>query len=137
MKSFLNRKLRLAFGVTMVTLLLMGAVSYRLMLISDESGGWVLHTNAVLIQIKDLLFSMESLEYNSRQFVLTGKESDLESYQASVIKVGLDEQAIRTLWRTIPCSKIGSSPLRPSAAKTFEMRKRSSVCAGSRVMPPQ
>ena len=97
MKSFLNRKLRLAFGVTMVTLLLMGAVSYRLMLISDESGGWVLHTNAVLIQIKDLLFSMESLEYNSRQFVLTGKESDLESYQASVIKVGLDEQAIRTL----------------------------------------
>jgi PAS domain S-box-containing protein len=97
MKSFLNRKVRLAFGFAMLTLLLMGAVSYRWMLIADESDRWALHTHVVLIEIKDLLLSMESVEFSSRQFVLTGKDSDLESYQANLIKVEQDEEAIRTL----------------------------------------
>ncbi|MGA2848884.1 MAG: PAS domain S-box protein, partial [Terracidiphilus sp.] len=93
----MNRKIRLAFGVAMLTLLLMGAVSYRWMLIADESDRWAMHTHIVLIVIKDLLLSMESVEFGSRQFVLTGKESDLEAYQASLIKVGTDEAAIRSL----------------------------------------
>jgi len=97
MKSFLNRKIRLAFGFAILTLLLMGAVSYRWMIISDDSDRWVVHTHIVLIEIKDLLLSMESVEYSSRQFVLTGKESDLESYQANLVKVAQDQEAIRTL----------------------------------------
>ena len=81
----------------MLTLLLMGGVSYRWMLISDESDQWVLHTHIVLIELKDLLLSMESVEYSSRQFVLTGKESDLESYQANLVKLQQDEEDIRSL----------------------------------------
>ena len=56
----------------MLTLLLMGGVSYRWMLISDESDQWVLHTHIVLIELKDLLLSMESVEFSSRQFVGIG-----------------------------------------------------------------
>ena len=40
MKSFLNAKVRLAFGFAMLTLLLMGALSYRWMTVSDESDHW-------------------------------------------------------------------------------------------------
>lgn len=97
MKSFLNRKVRVAIGVAMMTLLLMGAVSYRWIIISDESDLWVLHTHSVLMEIQDLLLAMESIEFSSRQFVLTGKESDLESYQANVIRVEKDQEAIRAL----------------------------------------
>jgi PAS domain S-box-containing protein len=97
MKSFLNRKVRVAIGVAMVTLLLMGAVSYRWTLISDDSDHWVQHTHKVLMQIQDLLLAMESIEFSSRQFVLTGNETDLDSYQANVLKVEQAEEAIRTL----------------------------------------
>ena len=98
MKSFLNRKLRLAIGVAMFHPAPHGCCLLPLDAhLRRKRRMGLLHTHAVLIQIKDLLFSMESVEFGSRQFVLTGKESDLESYQANLIKVGLDEQAIREL----------------------------------------
>jgi PAS domain S-box-containing protein len=97
MKSYLNRTVKIAFGFAMLTLLLMGAVSYRWMLISDDSDQWVQHTDKVLMQIEDMQLAMESIEFSSRQFVLTGKESDLEFYQANIIRLGQDEEVIRTL----------------------------------------
>jgi len=97
MKSFLSRKVRLAFGFAMLTLLLMGSLSYRWMVVSDESDRWVRHTHEVMGNIQDLALAMESIESATRGFVLTGKESELNAYRANVARVAHDQAIIRGL----------------------------------------
>ena len=96
-KPSLNRKMRLAFASAMLTLLFVGAISYREMVVSRDSARWVSHTHEVLESIHDLLFAVESIGSNSRGFALTGKESYLESYRTGVLKVAQDQGAIRHL----------------------------------------
>jgi diguanylate cyclase (GGDEF)-like protein/PAS domain S-box-containing protein len=96
-KSFLNRKMQLAFGSAMLTLLVVGAISLRGIVVSRESARWVSHTHKVLESIQDLVFAVEGIESNSRGFALTGKESYLESYRAGLLKVAQDQAAIRSL----------------------------------------
>ena len=97
MKSFLIRKVRLAFGLALFTLLLMGLLTYRWMIFSDESDQWARHSHDVLMNIQDLSLAMESIESTSRGFVLTGKESDLESYRANIARIARDQATIRAL----------------------------------------
>lgn len=97
MSSFLSRKVRLAFGFAMLTLLLMGAVSYHWMVISDESDRWVRHTHEVLVNIQDQLLDMQKIEASCLQFVLTGKESDLELHHANETRLKLDRDAFQKL----------------------------------------
>src|ERR1035438_10407901 len=96
-KSLVNRKMQLAFGSAMLTLLVVGAISYRGIVVSGESARWVGHTHKVLESVQDLVFAVESIESNSRGFALTGKESYLESYRAGLLKVAQDQAAIRYL----------------------------------------
>jgi CHASE3 domain sensor protein len=94
-KPGLNRKMRLAFASAMLTLLVVGAISYREMVVSRDSAQSVSHTHEVLESIHDLVFAMESIGSNSREFALTGKESYLESYRTDLLKVAQDQAAIR------------------------------------------
>jgi len=96
-KSLLHRKMQLAFGSAMLTLLVVGAISYRGFVASRESARWVSHTHKVLESIQDLVFAVEGIESNSRGFALTGNESYLESYRAGLLKVAQDQAAIRSL----------------------------------------
>ena len=95
MRSFLNRKVRLAFGFAMLTLLFLGSFSYRWMVISDESGRWVRHTHEVIENIQDLALALGSIRSGSRGFALTGQESDLATYRADVSRAAHDLAAIR------------------------------------------
>jgi PAS domain S-box-containing protein len=106
MKSFLSRKVRLAFGFAMLTLLLMGLVSYRWMVVSDDSDRWVRHTHEVMENIQDLALAMESIESETRGFVLTGMESDLAAYRTNVARVARDQAAIRALTVDNPVQQI-------------------------------
>jgi CHASE3 domain sensor protein len=84
-KSPLNRKVQLAFGSAILTLVVVGALSYRGMVVSAESDRWVRHTHEVLESLADLLASMQNLQSSVRGFVLTGEESYAESYRANVL----------------------------------------------------
>jgi diguanylate cyclase (GGDEF)-like protein/PAS domain S-box-containing protein len=97
MSSFLSLKVRLAFGFAMLTLLLMGVVSYHWMVISDESDRWVWHTHEVLMNIQDQLLDVQKIEASCLQFVLTGKESDLELHRANETSLKLDRDAFQKL----------------------------------------
>jgi diguanylate cyclase (GGDEF)-like protein/PAS domain S-box-containing protein len=90
-------KMRLAFASAMLTLLVVGAISYREMVVSRESARWVSHTHEVLESIHDLVFAVESIASNSRGYALTGKDSYLESYRTGVAQVAQDQAAIRHL----------------------------------------
>jgi PAS domain S-box-containing protein len=97
MGSFLDQKVRSAFGFAMLTLLLTGAFSYHWLIVYEEGSRRVLHTHDVLQNIQDLNLAMESIEAISRGFALTGKETDLDNYGANVSAVEQHEAAIRTL----------------------------------------
>ncbi len=95
--SRLNRKVQLAFGSAILALLVVGAISYRGMIVSSEGDRWVSHTHEVLGRIQDLVFAIDSIESSSRGFALTGRESYLESYRASKLRVEQDQAAVRDL----------------------------------------
>ncbi|MGA8232092.1 MAG: PAS domain S-box protein [Candidatus Acidiferrales bacterium] len=96
-KSLLDRKLQLAFACAILALLVVGAISYRGIAVSTERDRWVRHTHEVLESLQDLRLAMESIESSYSGFVLTGKESYIESYDADIVRVQLAEEAIRSL----------------------------------------
>jgi diguanylate cyclase (GGDEF)-like protein len=120
MDSFLNRKVRLAFGFAMLTLLLMGAVSYRWLVISDEIGRRVRHSRGVLANIQYLLLAIESVESSSREFVLTGKDSDLDLYRTNVLNVERDREVIRNLTADNPIQQSRMPALKNLAAENIQ-----------------
>ena len=83
-KSPLNRKVQVAFVSAIVALLVVGAASCRGMIVSGESERWVRHTHDVLENLQELLFAAESIESSYRGFVLSGRESFVQSYRASI-----------------------------------------------------
>jgi diguanylate cyclase (GGDEF)-like protein/PAS domain S-box-containing protein len=95
-KSSLNRKMQLAFGSAM-TLLVVGAISYRGMVVWSESERRVSHTKEVLENARDLVFAMESIEPRSSGFLLTDKKSYLESYCANLLRIKQNQATIRNL----------------------------------------
>ena len=99
MKSKLWRtwKIRLAFGSAILILLAVGAVSYRGMVVSEESDRWVRHTHEVIENLQDLLFALKNVESSIRGFVLTGKESYVETLRASSSRTVQDQITIRNL----------------------------------------
>ena len=101
-KPLLNRKVQLAFGsdiltLLVLTLLVVGAISYRCMVVSRESDRWVQHTHEVLENLQDLLSAMQSVESSYRGFVITGNEQSLKPYQDSILRSQQEETIIRNL----------------------------------------
>lgn len=84
-KSPLSRKVQLAFGTAVLALLVVGAISYRGIVMSSESDRWVRHTHEVLEKLQDLLSAMQGVESSYRAFALTGKDSYLVSFGANRI----------------------------------------------------
>jgi diguanylate cyclase (GGDEF)-like protein len=119
-ESLFKRKVQLAFGFAMLTLLLMGVLSYRWMVLSDESDQWVRHSQEVLTNIQNLRLAMESLRSSSREFALTGKESDLDSFHANVIGVKQDQDNIRKLTADNPIQQNRLAALADLAAENIE-----------------
>jgi PAS domain S-box-containing protein len=93
---------QLAFGSAGVILLVVGAVSYRTILISGESDRWVRHTHQVLETLHSFAADMGRIESSERGFAWTGKESYIESYRASILSAKNDEAAVRSLTRDNP-----------------------------------
>ncbi len=93
----MNRKLQLAFACAILALLVVGGISYHGMAISTESDRWVRHTHEVLESLQDLHLAMESLESSYSGFVLTGRESYVESYDADIVRVQIAEETIGRL----------------------------------------
>jgi len=93
----LNRKLQFAFGSAILTLLVVSAVSNRSMMVSAESAHWVQHTHEVLENLEKLSSAMQTAESSYRGFVLTGRESDLESYRAEMSSSEQENTIIRSL----------------------------------------
>jgi PAS domain S-box-containing protein len=96
-KSVMKGKLQLAFGSAILALLVVGAVAFRTAAVASESDRWVRHTHEVLENLADLLSTMQNLESSARGFMLTGRESYLETYRASVVHSQAEVTLVRNL----------------------------------------
>jgi PAS domain S-box-containing protein len=83
-KSRIRRNVAVAFGFAILALLVVGAVSYRGMLVSGESDRWVRHTHEVLENTQNLDTALQSVESSYRGFVLTGSDSYLDAYRVNI-----------------------------------------------------
>jgi PAS domain S-box-containing protein len=96
-KSLLSRKLQLAFGSAILALFVVGAISYRSVVVSSESDRWLRHTHEVLEKLQDLVATVQAVELNTRGYLLTGEESFLVAYHAGVLRTKYDQAIVRNL----------------------------------------
>jgi PAS domain S-box-containing protein len=120
-KSGSDRRVRIAFGSAILTLLVVGAMSYRGMVVSGESDRWVRHTHEVLESLQDLHFALESVESSVRGYVLTGKESYLETYRASRLRVEQDQATVGDLTVDNPVQQRQLPDLKKLAAEKIQL----------------
>ena len=92
-----NRKVQLGFGAAILTLLGAGVISYRALVSSNQSQGWVRHTDQVLEELQELLSANENVESSSRGFALTGDKSYIESFKGNILREAQTEKSIDEL----------------------------------------
>src|SRR6202795_3541525 len=89
-----NRKVQLGFGAAILTLLGSGVISYRALVISNQSQRWVRHTDRVLEELQEVLSASQNIESSSRGFVLTGDKSYIESFKGNILREAKAEGSI-------------------------------------------
>jgi PAS domain S-box-containing protein len=121
MKSQLDsvRRIRLAFGLAILIFLAVGAISYRSLVVSEESERWVQHTHKVLENLHELAFAMQRVESSCRGFLLTGEDSYLEPGRASRRSVEQIEAIVGDLTVDNPTQQGQLVVLRASTAEKF------------------
>jgi PAS domain S-box-containing protein len=122
--SRLNRKVHLALGAAILALLVLGVTSYCAMAMSTESDRLVRHTHEVLESLQNLLSATGNIESSYRGFALTGKESYLDSYRASILTAHEDEATIRNLTVDNPKQEILIPTLERLAAQKIQFGER-------------
>jgi PAS domain S-box-containing protein len=96
-KPLTNWKIQLAFGIAILTLLIMGAISYHARVLSNESERWVEHTQEVLENLQGLQLAMETVKSSYREFALTGDESALGPFLNNKLSAMRYISALRNL----------------------------------------
>jgi PAS domain S-box-containing protein len=92
-----NRRVQLGFGAAILTLLGAGLISYRALVLSNRSQGWVRHTDQVLEELRELVSANENIESSSRGFVLTADKSYLDTFKANILRETKAERSIEEL----------------------------------------
>src|SRR5277367_3068559 len=92
-----NRTVQRAFGSAIVAVLLVSAISYRGVVVSNESGHWVRHTQEVLENLRSVLAEMQRAESSYRGYVLTGDENSLQDFHDAIARVEQTEINIGNL----------------------------------------
>ena len=119
----------LAFGAALLTLLIVGGVSYRFMVGSNEDDQWVQHTRETLGSLESLLSAQPGIDLSIRGFALSGDETYLDSYRAAAVRADKAEAAVRRLTRDNPIQQARLPALETLAAAKI---KRAEVVVGLR-----
>jgi diguanylate cyclase (GGDEF)-like protein/PAS domain S-box-containing protein len=111
-------------ALLVVTLLVLGGISYRGMVSSRESNQWVRHTHEVLEHLQDLLSAMQDIELSSRAFVITGNELALKSYRDNILQSRREEAAFRNLTLDNPVQQSHFPTLHSLAEQKIQYAER-------------
>jgi PAS domain S-box-containing protein len=120
-KYVLNQKVRLAFGSAVLTLVVVGVLSYRGVVVTSESDQWVSHSHAVLANLRDLLSAMGTVESSSRGYLLTGQQSYVETYRGAVQILRQNETTLRNLTADNPNQQLQIPSLEDWTARKIQL----------------
>ena len=123
-KYLLARKIKLAFACAILTLIAVGAISYRTLAASSESDQWVVHTHAVMGNLQDLLAAILTVESNCRGYLLSGDESFLLAYRAGIARTVEEETKIRNLTADNALQQRRLTALEGIGARKIELAER-------------
>jgi PAS domain S-box-containing protein len=140
-KLLLTRKVQLAFGCAVLALLVVGAISYRGIVVSNESGKWVVHTYEVLEQLRELQTATQGSDSSYRGFALTGKESYVEDFRAGIASAAQADAAIGNLTVDYPAQQRRLAALGKLMAEkvafgesAIDLRRRTGMAAAADVI---
>ncbi|HUE31113.1 MAG TPA: CHASE3 domain-containing protein [Verrucomicrobiae bacterium] len=85
------------FGLALLILVAIGAVSYRSTAKLIETSRWVAHTHQVLERLATLLSAMQDVETGMRGYVIVGREELLEPYHNGLASIDRTLGEIRQL----------------------------------------
>src|SRR5579863_5215404 len=114
-----RNKVIAGFGTALV--ILVGVLSYRSMVRSDEDRQWVTHTHQVLEKLDAVLTNMLDVETGTRGYVLTGESSYLGPYNNAHDLVGQNLKELRELTADNPVQLRSLDRLEPSISEVLEI----------------
>lgn len=125
MSAFLtNRMVQLAFGSAVAILLLVGALSYRSVVVTRENTVWVQHTHEVLENLDELQFAMETITSSVRGYLLVKDEAYLDRYQAAKLSLERHITTVRDLTVDNPAQQGRISDLDRLAAQRLDLANK-------------
>ncbi len=92
-----GKKVGIGFGIALLTLMAVGAVSYRTIHGLVETANWVSQAHHVLEHLSDLRLQMDQIETGTRGYVLTLDDQYLEPYRHGVVAIHETLQELSTL----------------------------------------
>jgi hypothetical protein len=117
MKWSIGSKIGSGFGLALVALMIVGAVSYNSTAKLIDSAEWVGHTHEVLNALDDLLSGIKDAETGQRGYVITGEARYLEPYQGAREVV---DQRLKSLRELTPDNPIQQQRLSIRAGVEFK-----------------
>ena len=112
-----------ALGLALIVLAGVGWISYQNMKAGTEADSWVIHTHVVIEELSGLLSSVRDAGAGCREFIVSGDQRYLNSYQSSVIEVENHLESIRRLTSDNPRQQQRLAALTPLIeARLAELR---------------
>ncbi len=124
MRWSIGKKIGSGFGLALIALTLVGAVSYDSTSKLIDSAQWVRHTNDVLKGLDELLSGMKDAETGQRGYVITGEARYLEPYQGAREEVDQKQRALRELTIDSPVQQQRLSAIEPLVVSKFAELQR-------------
>lgn len=109
-------KVAIAFGVAAVTLVAVGALSYRRMRQTEQDEKWVAHTYAVRDELQALAGDLMAAESAQSGYTITGDENYLAACREALANVRHDAEEARSLTTDNPAQQIRLWKLKPLIA---------------------
>jgi signal transduction histidine kinase len=133
-----KNKVSAGFGTALAILILVGVLSYRSMLQSDEDREWVTHSHQVLEKLDAVLANMLNIETGERGYIITGEGSYLEPYNDALDRVHQNVKDVRELTADNPVQQRALDRLEPmiserlgTAHDQIEIRTRVGLVSGT------
>jgi methyl-accepting chemotaxis protein len=138
MRWSIGGKIGSGFGLALVVLVVVGAVSYDSTKKFNSSAGWVRHTYEILSGLDELLSGMKDAETGERGYVITGEPRYLEPYNTAREVVDQKLKLVRRLSSDNPIQQQRLEVLEPLVADKFtnlqeviDLRKAKGFAAAS------
>lgn len=117
----LERKVRSAFGFAAICLLLIAAISYRVVNSLRVNDGWVDHTHQVMACLTKLLSTVTDGETGVRGYVITGDERNLGSVDSAMAGIAATQHELRAMTRDNPSQQRNLDALDQLIAERLSM----------------